>query len=266
MRLETLCTKRRNGTHMARHTAFALLVALALVACLVPRVALAATRGANSLLEIDDQASLLSDDEKQHLTDDYARLSEYLSASVVTLAQNNTSTSDFAASYLRRTYGDNKTAPAAIVFVIDMDNRQIYLFANDAGLATISSADARAITDNIYTYASDGKYYACVDAALSQVLTKCEGGRIARPVKHITNALIAIVLGILANFLYALFIRSRGVRELHRAQGPQGASELPTFLMDKPIVTKSVRHYHSSSSGSGGSGGGGGGGGGGHGF
>ncbi len=192
------------------------LLSILLCMALVPGVALAETR----TFKVDDQASLLTESERSKLKQDYTKLTEYIDVALATVSKNSSTTEKYASSYMQKTFGSG----AAVVFVIDMDNREIYIYSNQAGLATISRADARAITDNIYKLASQGKYYECADAAFSQILTKCEGGRIARPVKHITNLLIAIVLGILVNFFYAVWARSKERSKARVPQGPQGAS------------------------------------------
>ena len=154
--------------------------------------------------------------------------------------------------------------------MIDMYNRQIYVYANGDALKTISKADARAITDNIYKYASQGDYYGCICKAMDQILGKCQGQKLARPVKHITNAMIAILLGILINYL--IVVSSRRARYERRTKGSvsvtasRRAPILPGIGLAGAILLSSMRVYHESDSGGGGIGGGGfgGGGGGGH--
>ncbi|MBR3328236.1 MAG: TPM domain-containing protein [Atopobiaceae bacterium] len=212
---------------------------------------------------IDDAANLLTKSQETKLRNDYTELTEYVDTAFVSVASNSSSTDKFARSYVNREFGSR----AAVIFVIDMDNREIYVYANQAGLSLISRADARAITDNIYKLASKGDYYACADAAFSQILVKCQGGRIARPVKHITNALIAIVLGVLGTFFYTMYTRSRLARAGKKQRDAARLEAMPELVLSHPVVTRTERHYKSKSHGGGGGGGsGGGGGGGGHGF
>lgn len=216
---------------------------------------------ADRVFLIDDQAGLLSKEEQEQLRNRYADLTNYTSAAFVTTDYVSGSTAAFAKSYVKR----NFTGDAAIVFVIDLDNRQLYIYSNRKAVGMVSAADARAITDNIYTYATKGDYFTCADAAFSQILTRCQGGRIARPVKHITNALIAVVAGILINFYVSVL--SRFVFSKNQASPTEmwEMAILPQIVVGTPILIKTERHNHSSGSGGSG-GGGGGGGGGGHGF
>ncbi|MDO4538285.1 MAG: TPM domain-containing protein [Coriobacteriales bacterium] len=231
----------------------------ALVLCGMAPVALAE----GNAFVIDDQANLLTASQENQLKSDYMGLTEYADVAFVSVRANTKSTETFAHNYVNSRFGER----AALIFVIDMDNREIWVYANEAGLSLVSRADARAITDNIYKLASKGDYYACADAAFSQLLMKCEGGRIARPVKHITNTLIAVVLGVLVTFLYTKHTRSRLMREGEELRTAAQLAALPELVMSEPVVTRTEREYKSSSSDGGGGGGvGGGGGGGGHSF
>lgn len=229
---------------------------------------LTAASAAGSLV-IEDGADLFTDAEEAELQARYAAITDYMPAAVITTDRVSGTTDAYAESYAIRQYGNDP----AVIFIIDMDNRQLYVYANGAALRTISKADARAITDNIYKDASRGDYFACADGALSQILAKCQGARLARPVKHITNLLIAVLLGVLVN--YYLTVWSRRPRTERRTKGEVSASVsrrvsfIPGVALAVPIVIGSVRHYKNSDSGGGGGGGGGGGhsgGGGGHSF
>jgi uncharacterized protein len=176
-------------------------------------------------------------------------------------------TSQAAEQYAIQHYGND----AAVVFMIDMYNRQIYVYSNGDALKTISKADARAITDNIYKEASKGDYYGCICKAMDQILGKCQGQKLARPVKHITNAMIAILVGILINYL--IVVSSRRARYERRTKGSvsvnasRRAPILPGIGLAGAILLSSMKVYHDSGSSSGGGiggGGGFGGGGGGH--
>ena len=56
-------------------------------------------------------------------------------------------------------------------------------------------------------YASAGDYYQCAASAFDQAATLLKGGHIARPMKYINNALLALILAVLINYL-ALCLQS----------------------------------------------------------
>ena len=226
---------------------------------------------ADGTFRIDDNADLLTDEEEAALQEKYAQITEYMDTAFVTTNSASGSTASFAERYAINQYGDDP----AVFFVIDMDNRNIYVYANGSALKTVTSADSRAITDNIYKYAMAGDYYTCADKAFAQILADLQGERLARPVKHITNAMIAILFAILINYL--LTVRSRTPKKVKRTQNlpnellaARKKKLMAAFTLAVPVLISSVKHYHDNDSDSGGGGGGGGGGhsggGGGHSF
>ena len=254
------------GCGSRKKTVRILLALLVFCAAVLSPVSLMAAQSSKKLV-VEDGADLLTEEEEARLIQDYWAVTEYMDAALVTTEHSSGSTSSYAEQYAIRHYGNDP----AVIFVIDMEERELYIYANGPALKTISRADARAITDNIYKIASRGDYYECADLALSQILSKCSGGRLARPVKHATNALIAVLAGILLN--YFITVSSRRPRVERRTKGSVDVSVsrqmaiMPGISLALPIVLSSVRHYKSSSSGgSGGGGGGHSGGGGGHSF
>ena len=230
----------------------------------------AGTAGASAStgrLLVADEANLLSEEEKARLIEDYSVITEYMGAAFISTDYSPGTTSSYAEQCAIRYYQNDP----AVLFLIDMDDREIYVYANGTAQKTISKADARAITDNIYKSASRGEYYECADGAFRQIYAKCTGRKLARPVKHITNALIAVLVGILINYFITVY--SRTPKAERRTKGEIKASvssrmaHMPGIALGAAIVLDSVKHYKSSGSGGGGGGGGGhSGGGGGHGF
>ncbi len=228
----------------------------------------------NSLAEssftfwIDDEAGLLTDTQTEQLRSDFAELTAYMNAALVTTEQTEQTTSRFAERYAESRYGNLP----AVLFFIDMGQREIYVYSNGSALKTITRADGRAITDNIYTLASRKDYYGCADAAFRQVLALLQGEKLARPVKHITNALIALLAAVLIN--YAFLAISRASKRSSVIKGDVSVSvdrnqkknffrgaALAGVLVGAMLSQRKI--YHESSSG-GHSGGGGSHGGGGH--
>ena len=253
---------RRTGTDLLKKSLL-LVLGVLIICTFLPAVSVLA---ANQLV-VEDNAGILTPDEEARLIRDYSAITEYMGAAFVTTDAASAGTSAFAEDYAISHYGNS---PAGI-FVIDMYDRELYIYSNGTALKTITRADARAITDNVYKSASRGDYYECADRTFSQILGKCRGERLARPVKHITNALIAVLCGILLNYYLTVYSRipdpePRTKGEVNVSVTRQMAS-MPGISLALPIVLSSVKHYKSrSSGGSGGGGGGHSGGGGGHGF
>lgn len=211
---------------------------------------------------IEDEADLLSDSEEADLADILMKVTEYSNAAFVAIDENPYyNTQRYAEGYSDDTFGGS----SAVVFVVDMDNRYLYLDSTGAARGRITSSYADTITDNVYRYASDGDYYSCAYETFDQVYTLMRGEKIAQPMKYISNVLLAVAIAMLINFFAVIaFSKKRKA----------SAKELISGIYSKYKVTDTraafvnqTKTYSPQSSGSGGSSGGssgGGGGGGGH--
>ena len=210
---------------------------------------------------IDDDADLLSEEEEAALASEMEALTEYENIAFCSTYDAGYGTASYARSYTEARFSGSSGS----VFLIDMGNRMIYIDSYGAARKRITTAYANTITDNIYRYASDADYYKCASVAFSQMHTLFEGGRIAQPMKYISNLLLALVLALLINFLFVMH---------HARKHKPSHSELLRGLYHKVDVTNGAVNFinqtkrynppSSSSSGGGGRSGGGGGGGGGH--
>lgn len=209
---------------------------------------------------IDDEADLLSDDEEAALGEKMMEVTPYGNAAFVTVDSNYTT----ASSYAKDCYYDCFGYDSGTLFLIDMDNREIYIYSDGQVYRTITKSYANTITDNIYTYASDGDYFTCAYKAFEQAVTLLEGNRIAQPMKYISNAFLALLLALLINYFVVMLTsvaKKPGEKELLEA-----TKHRCSLVNTEAVYTHTTKKYDppsSSSSGGGRSGGGGGGGGGG---
>lgn len=216
-------------------------------------------------VEIEDDANLLSSEAKSKLAQTMEEITAYGNVAFVSTNNNLSSTSSFAKSCYRELFGTK----SGTLFLIDMDNREIYIFSDGKVYRTITNSYALTITDNVFRYASAGQYYDCARQAFRQIATLLEGGRIMQPMKYISNALLSLLLGLLICFAWiciATRLRDPKDREFMRR-----VIKHVSFTPPKAVCTHTTKTYSPSSSDSGGgsSGGGGGGssgGGGGHSF
>lgn len=213
---------------------------------------------------IEDDANLLNEDELDKLKDDMIPLAEYGHVAFKTISDNYTSAASFASDY----YHENFSTASGTLFLIDMDNRMIYIFSDGENHKYITNNKADIITDNVYSYASDERYYECASIAFEQMYTILQGGKIAEPMRYFSNFFIAITLGFFITFIYVLI--SSNISKA--ANNKVLAGCIVSFnISDTSVVKKGQTRVYSpqSSSGGGSSGGGGGGssgGGGGHSF
>ena len=176
----------------------------------------------------------------------------------LSVADNPYTTSQpYAENTFRQYFGKE----SGTILLIDMDNRTIWIFSDGAIYRTVTRSYANTITDNIYTYASDGDYYGCAKSAFEQEARILGGGRIAQPMKYISNALLSLVGGVLITFLVL-----RAQRESFEGKRNQKKSQTTVQLLGRQLIESHVVTRDSGSRSGGGGGGfsGGGGGGGGH--
>lgn len=223
------------------------------------------TTGYNVLVQ--DEADLLTDAEEKTLASEMEPITEYGNVAFISISDNPYYNSEtFIREYYRTNFGTN----SGTVFLIDMDERNIWIHSDGAIYRRITTSYANTITDNIYTYASDEEYYECASNAFDQIYTLLEGGRIAQPMKYICNFLLAIILALLINFFVVMgYSRSRKASTSELLTGIYHNVDIKNPTVNHVRQTKRYSPQSSSSSGgrSGGGGGGGrSGGGGGHSF
>ena len=233
---------------------------LALILLMIPGTAAYASEYVNPEnnyeVIIQDEADLLTDYEETQLLEDMKPITEYGNVAFVSIDYNpNYSTDAYVREYYRSVFGRD----SGIVFIIDMDERYIWIHSDGAIYKRVTTSYANTITDNVYDYASDMEYYECASKAYEQIYTVLEGGRIAQPMKYICNLLLAVILALLINFMIVMwYSRSRKA----------STSELLTGIyhnvdIANPMVTHTHQTKRSSPQSAGGGGGRSGGGGGG---
>ena len=212
-------------------------------------------------LIIEDDANLLSSNEKQMLEEKMRPLLEYGNIAFKSIDYNPDS---YAAKYASNYYHSKFQTESGTLFLIDMQTRNIYIFSDGANYRVITKDKAYIITDNIYTYASNERYYQCAYNAFDQIETLLKGGKILEPMRYITNALVSITIGSFIAFYIAIKMTS-----IKRVTDKELINCMNRQIIVNSIIgrkTGTHRVYSPQSDGSslgGGSSGGGGGGGGG---
>lgn len=206
-------------------------------------------------LEIHDDASLLEDTQLHALVKDMKGLVKYGSVGFFTTNIEYRSTSALAHDlYDKYLWKQSSAEESGTIFLIDMEQRNIYIYSNGVIYKTITNAYANTITDKVYKYASDADYYRCAKEVFDSELTLLEGRKIAQPMKYASNIFLAAALAILINYLL--------VKLFSRAKSPSEAEMLASIAAtqrmnhaDVQFERESKTYSPRSSSGSGGGGG-----------
>ncbi len=157
---------------------------------------------------IADNASLLDSSEEQELYSYLESLNSDINYVVVTddsgmYGYDVDSRLEYYYTSVYSSYSDG------IAFMVDMYSREIYISGYGNVQNQITSADALDITDNVYSYASNGDYYNCIYKAMVQADTLVNEGFILRPMRIIVSLLLAIILGFLTTFFIAMNDRKK---------------------------------------------------------
>ena len=149
---------------------------------------------------ISDDADLLTADEESLLLEEMKKITDYGNAVFKSVSENDTTPYFYGDDYYYELFGYRN----GTLFLIDMDNRELCLISNGDISKTITNSYANTITDNVYSNASDGDYYRCALRAFQQVHELLTGHKIMQPMKYISNALLALILAALINYLVVM--------------------------------------------------------------
>ena len=149
------------------------------------------------IVTIEDTANLLNEAEEDMLLAKMKKITKYGSIAFKSTDSNPGTTENYAKLY----YNFEFREASGTVFLIDMNNREIYIYSAGEMHKTISRNNALTITDNVYKYATDREYYECALNAYSQMLSLLEGKRIPQPMKYICNILLALILSFMVNYI-----------------------------------------------------------------
>lgn len=218
---------------------------------------------------IVDSADILTDDEESELLDVMWNGTAYGNMVFLTIdSADGYNSSD----YIERLYQTSSELAGtdAVIYIIDMDNRMLWISGYGALKSVITPDYGNLITDNVYTYARNGDYGSTAIRGYEQIVRKLDGESVSGPLRTLGNGCIALICGVVLTFFFAF------VTSISRKADDDDILEMLDrrlrFTNGRVTKTRTERIYDppKSSGGGGGSRGGGGGGfhggGGGHGF
>lgn len=156
--------------------------ALLIIMALTAGTAFGETKGALAAKEgearVYDLADLFSDEEEEWLSEEAGRLRERMEmdAAIVTTDDNDGSAEEFADGFYEAAGFGTGEDHSGILFLIDMDNRELYLSTEGRMLRYMTDSRVEAVLDDVYGYAADQDYYGAAMAFLEDVERCYENG------------------------------------------------------------------------------------------
>lgn len=247
----------------------ALLLALMPLSCMADADRIEKNEETGYSLVIQDDGNLLDSAEFQDVVNSMQPILQYANVGFLTYPSGGSSSNSATKA---QKWGDSTFGSSTrfTVFIIDMTTRHLDIYASRPLSGILTAAEENSIADNIYKYASRGKYAECAKQAFSQIEKVLKGEKIATPMKYISNALLAVIAAILAAYLlisgWARKEQAVSMPTVLKAAGA-GAATIVVANKLKKVVHHESSGGHGGHGGGGGFGGGGGGGSsGGHGF
>ena len=120
---------------------------------------------------IDDRASLFSEEEAENIDAaayEFANLTEFSVAVVTTDYAMGKSAMEFADDYYDSLIFSSGWSENGILFLIDMDNREIYVSCAGLCIDEYSDYELNEIVDGGYAYVSAGEYSDCIITMISE--------------------------------------------------------------------------------------------------
>lgn len=218
---------------------------------------------------IGDEAELLSDAEEEEL---YTVMRDGTAYGNMVFMTVDDAEGYKTKDYIEMRYQTDSSLKGtdAVVYLIDMDNRMLWITGYGADQKLVTPDYANLITDNVYKYAKSGEYAKCAIKGFQQINQRLSGGRVSGTLRGVGNLCIAVIIAEILCFVIAY------LSSVARKAGEEDILENieRTVNMQNPGITHTGKRRiydppsKSSGSSGGNSGGGGGfsGGGGGHGF
>ena len=137
--------------------------------------------GTESYADVYDMADLFTDEEEKQLSEQAQALSDTMKmeAVIVTTEENSDSAQVFADGFYMEGGFGTGSDHSGILFLIDMDNRELYISINGQMIRYMTDSRIDDVLDDVYNYAADADYYGAAAAFLTDT-EKCYSNGISR--------------------------------------------------------------------------------------
>lgn len=152
---------------------------------------------------IRDDAELLSDEQRDLLLNvDMLRGTSEANMLFISVDRNPLYNSENYAYRLHSELFPGDETNSVLVYV-DMQEREIIIDTKGDTALAITANVADTIADNCYTYLSGKEYYTGISKMFDQINSKMRGLAFAQPVRYISNAFLALIVGFFFTYIIA---------------------------------------------------------------
>ena len=125
--------------------------------------------GTESCADVYDMADLFTDEEEKQLSEQAQALSDTMKmeAVIVTTEENADSAQIFADGFYMEGGFGTGSDHSGILFLIDMDNRELYISTNGKMIRYMTDSRIDDVLDDVYNYAAEADYYGAAAAFLT---------------------------------------------------------------------------------------------------
>lgn len=197
---------------------------------------------------VEDNANLLTDEERTQLLEQMIPITEFGNVLFKTIDEKSFSMEGYAEKNNDKKF----VVSSGVIFMIDMDNHELWVNGYGWMHDIVSSSHAYTITDNAYKLASAGRYYDCASMTFAQIYRQLDRGKIRQPLKYVSNTLLGIILALIINYFVVRGVASTAKPSGQKLMNSIGmVQEVENFEEELINTTKKFSPQSSSSRGGG---------------
>lgn len=204
--------------------------------------------------KVYDFADLFTDEEEQQL---YTKITNYineynLDLAVVTIDENNKTPREYADDFYD--YNDFNQQ-GGILFLIDMDNRKIYMSTTGQAIKMYNDYRINTALDEVYTYMSDEEYYEGTSSYIDKISNYAKDGLPTsnKEEKSLTSSIfMSLLIGLIgtAIIMTILIFKNRMVKKATTAREYLNKDSIKIQNMGEILISSNTTKHeidHSSS-------------------
>ena len=204
--------------------------------------------------KVYDFADLFTDEEEQQL---YTKITNYineynLDLAVVTIDENNKTPREYADDFYD--YNDFNQQ-GGILFLIDMDNRKIYMSTTGQAIKMYNDYRINTALDEVYTYMSDEEYYEGTSSYIDKISNYAKEGipTSNKEEKSLTSSIfMSLLIGLIgtAVIMAILIFKNKMVRKATTAREYLNKNSIKIQNMGEILISSNTTKHeidHSSS-------------------